>query len=230
MQISRWNDLAQEHGFLVVYPEGTGFPRRWRAGGWRGDPAPDVRFIADLIDELSRQYNIDPARIYANGLSNGGGMSHLLGCTLADRIAAVGGVAGAYAYPLEDCKPPRPVPMIVFHGTADPIVPYQGGATRGNQPRLPVIPKWVAARAALNGCRPEPEALPAEGAVSGLRYTDCDQGAEVEFYTIEGGGHTWPGGKPLPEWITGLTTQDIDATRVMWEFFERFSIADGTAE
>ena len=118
--------------FLVVYPEGTGFPRRWRAGGWPGDPMADVVFISDLIDTLSAEYNIDPARIYANGLSNGGGMSFLLGCALSDRIAAIGGVAGAYALPLEDCLPSRPVPMIIFHGTVDAIVPYLGGPSEGS--------------------------------------------------------------------------------------------------
>jgi polyhydroxybutyrate depolymerase len=233
MQISRWNDLAEEHGFLVVYPEGTGFPRRWRAGGQVGtssDPAPDVRFISDLIDELSRQYNIDPARIYANGLSNGGGMSFLLGCALADRIAAIGSVAGAYLYPLEDCQPSRPVPMIAFHGTADPIVPYLGGPSREPDVRLPVIPEWMAARAALNGCGAVPTELPGGGEASGIRYVGCDQGAEVDFYTLDGGGHSWPGGEPLPEWLTGPTSQDIDATRVMLEFFRRYSIGGSSPE
>jgi len=229
MQISHWNDLAEEVGFLVVYPEGTGFPRRWRAGGWAAasaDPMVDVVFISDLIDELSRQYNIDQARIYANGLSNGGGMSFLLGCALADRIAAIGGVAGAYLYPLDDCKPSRPVPMIAFHGTADPIVPYLGGPSREGEVRLPVIPEWMAARAALNGCDAVPTKLPGSGEASGIRYVGCDQGAEVDFYTLDGGGHSWPGGEPLPEWIVGTTSQDIDATRVMWEFFRRFSLND----
>jgi polyhydroxybutyrate depolymerase len=228
MQISHWNDLAQEVGFLVVYPEGTGFPRRWRAGGWAasGDPMADVTFISNLIDELSRQYNIDPARIYANGLSNGGGMSFLLGCALSDRIAAVGGVAGAYLYPLDECRPSRPVPMIAFHGTADPIVPYLGGPSRGTEARLPVIPDWMEARAALNGCDATPIALPSGGEASGIRYSGCAAGADVVFYTLAGGGHSWPGGEPLPEWIVGLTSQDIDATRVMWQFFRRFSLND----
>ena len=226
MQISRWNALAEEQGFLVVYPEGTGFPRRWRAGGWRGDPTPDVRFIADLIDRLAAEYSIDRSRVYANGLSNGGGMSFLLGCALSDRIAAIGGVAGAYAYPLDECQPLRPVPMIAFHGTADPIVPYLGGPARGTEPRLPVIPDWMEARAALNGCDATPIALPSSGEASGIRYTGCAEGADVVFYTIAGGGHSWPGGEPLPEWITGPTSQDIDATRVMWEFFSRFSLGD----
>ncbi len=223
-QISHWSDLAEEQGFLVVYPEGQGFPRHWRAGNQSGDLLVDVRFISDLIDELSRQYNIDPARIYANGLSNGGGMSFLLGCALADRIAAVGGVSGAYLYPLNDCRPSRPVPMIVFHGTADPIVPYHGGPSEQFDLPFPVIPEWAAARAALNGCSPSPVSLPQSGAASGIRYSGCADGADVVFYTIDGGGHSWPGGEPLPEWIAGTTTQDIDATRLMWEFFSQFSI------
>lgn len=226
MQISHWNELAEEYGFIVVYPEGTGFPRRWRAGGWASsaDPMIDVTFISDLIDRLAQNYNIDPTRVYANGLSNGGGMAYLLGCGLADRIAAIGGVAGAYAYPIEDCRPGRPVPMIAFHGTADAIVPYRGGDVQGPGVSLPAVPEWVAARAALNGCDAVPNDLPARGEVSAIRYSDCDQGAEVEFYTIDGGGHSWPGGQPMPEWIVGHTTQDIDATRRMWDFFSRFSI------
>jgi polyhydroxybutyrate depolymerase len=229
MQISHWNDLAEEYGFLVVYPEGTGVPRRWRAGGVAGgssDPNPDVAFIADLIDKLAQDYNIDPARVYANGLSNGGGMSFLLGCALADRIAAIGGVSGAYVYPLEACRPSRPVPMIAFHGTADAIVPYLGGLSRGPEMQLPAIPEWMAARAKLNGCDGSPAELPSSGEASGLRYAGCTQGADVDFYTIDGGGHSWPGGDPMPEWIVGHTTPDIDATRVMWDFFRRFSIGD----
>ncbi len=173
MQISGWNDLAEEHGFLVVYPEGTGFPRRWRAGGWPGDPMADVVFISDLIDTLSAEYNIDPARIYANGLSNGGGMSFLLGCALSDRIAAIGGVAGAYALPLEDCLPSRPVPMIIFHGTVDAIVPYLGGPSEGSEFRLPVIPEWArsprrAQRVRRNPGRPARERRGQRDSIHGL--------------------------------------------------------------
>lgn len=229
MQISGWNDLADEYGFIVVYPSGTGFPRRWRASGQAGDsgdPMLDVIFISDLIDELGRQYNIDPARVYANGLSNGGGMSYLLGCLLSKRIAAVGSVSGAYVFPLDECHPSRPVPMIAFHGTGDPIVPYQGGPSRDRDVPLPVIPDWMAARAELNGCDGSPVELPMSGEVSGIRYSGCAQGADVVFYTIQGGGHAWPGGEPMPAWIVGYTTQDINATRLMWEFFMRFSIGD----
>jgi polyhydroxybutyrate depolymerase len=223
--ISHWNDVADEEGFIVVYPSGTRFPKRWRASGTAtngDDPLIDVHFITDLIDHLQAQYNIDPARIYANGLSNGGGMSYLLACSLSERIAAVGSIAGAYLYPLGDCSPTRPVPMMVFHGTADPVVPYRGGPSRSFEVPFPFIPAWVKGYAtSVNHCSPAPELFPSSGNdISGMRYMGCDQDAEVVFYSIAGGGNSWPGGDPIPYWIVGKTSQSIDATRVMWEFFQ----------
>lgn len=224
--VSRWNPLADEYGFIVVYPSGTGFPKRWGAHGRTNlltPPAEDVTFISDLIDKLEGEYNIDPTRIYANGLSNGGGMTYLLACKLADRIAAIGTVAGAYTFPLHECQPSRTVPMIVFHGDADPIVPYYGGKSGPFDQPFPVIPDWVAQWARQNGCNETPVELPAQGQVTGIKYIGCNQGAEVPFYTIHGGGHAWPGGGTLPQAIVGLTRQDIDATRTMWAFFQQYA-------
>lgn len=223
--VSQWNPIADREGFIVVYPSGTDFPKRWQAFPRQsGDSSKDVVFISDLIDTLSTQYNIDPSRIYVNGLSNGGGMTFLLGCELADRIAATGSVGGAFMLPMEACKPSRPVPLIAFHGTADPIVPFHGGPSGGFDLPFPDVPQWMSARAALNGCSTTPDPLPASGVVSGVRYTGCLEDAEVVFYTIAGGGHTWPGGNPLPERITGLTTQDISASETMWQFFRQYSL------
>jgi polyhydroxybutyrate depolymerase len=224
MRISRWNDLADEHGFIVVYPGGTRFPKRWRTGfipGRKQDPSADIQFISDLIDKLEAGYNIDATRIYANGLSNGGGMCFQLACTLAHRIAAVGIVAGALPMSLEYCQPSRPVPVMMFHGTADPIVPFGGGHI-GKEMAFPAIPEWVAALARRNGCNEIPQPIPTKGSVVGIRYTGST--AEVIFYTIQGGGHAWPGGIPIPYWIVGKTTMDIDATKTIWEFFQRHSL------
>ena len=97
MNMSHWNQLADEHRFIVVYPSASDVPRRWHVDRGAG-LMMDVNFISDLIDRLAEAYNIDPVRIYANGLSNGGGMVFVLSCTLSDRIAAVGMVAATAIY------------------------------------------------------------------------------------------------------------------------------------
>lgn len=222
MDTTRWNDVADEYGLIVVYPSGTSFPMRWRASNLSDEPPTDTKdiiFLSELIDTLQSEYNIDPRRVYANGLSNGAGMSFVLSCSLSERIAAIGLVAGAYLYPWDLCNPARPVPAIVFHGTADPIVPFNGGPSRSFHLEFPYIPDWVATLAARNGCSGEPQHLPSRGQVSGVAYTGC--AADVVFYTIQDGGHTWPGGMPLPEWIAGTTSTEIDATREMWNFYQQ---------
>lgn len=224
-QISGWNEVADEYGFIVVYPAGTGFPLRWRTFPGAGDidgAQEDVQFISELIDKLAQDYNLDLSRVYANGLSNGGGMSYLLACELSERITAIGGVAGAYTLPGERCELSRPMPVIAFHGTDDRIVPYDGGGPSRYGAGFPAIPDWAQVWASRNGCDDTPVDLSPSGEVSGIKYTGCDQGADVILYTVHGGGHTWPGGEPLPEFIAGRTTQDIDASRVMWEFFRQY--------
>jgi polyhydroxybutyrate depolymerase len=222
MKISQWNQVADKYGFIVVYPSGTGFPLRWNASGQ--SPNQDVIFISNLIDKLEAEYNIDSKRIYVNGLSNGGGMSYRLACDLADRIAVFGGVAGAYNLPIEECNPGRPMPVIIFHGTDDPIVPYEGGVESRNAFLLPNIPEWVKSWAVKNGCSETPVDLSTSGEVSGIVYPDCQGNVEVIFYTIHGGGHTWPGGEPLPEFIAGHTTQDINASEEMWNFYQQYTL------
>ena len=146
--LSRWNRIADENGFIVVYPSGTpqlvNVARIWHTFDRGAGLERDVRFISELIDTLRSAYNIDPARIYANGMSNGGGMAFVLSCTLSDRIAAVGMVAPAQSLPRDWCTATRPVPMIAFQGTADPMVPYDGG--RFGDPFNPVKPVFPAVR------------------------------------------------------------------------------------
>jgi polyhydroxybutyrate depolymerase len=218
--ISRWNDLADTKGFIVVYPSGVGGRgvRIWRAEPGE-DLAKDVRFISALIDTLSAHYNVDPSRVYANGLSNGGGMSFALSCMLSDRIAAVGMVAAAQTLPWRWCADRRPMPMIAFHGTADAHVPYKGGPSWLSPRPFPNVPKWTASWAGRNQCNPNPVDSVLLPDVVRRTYAHCADRAPVVLYTIRGGGHTWPGGMELPEWFVGRTTRSIDATRLMWEFF-----------
>jgi polyhydroxybutyrate depolymerase len=225
--ITHWNKLADMYGFIVVYPSGTGVPKLWRM---RTEPdsknnvMKDVRFISDLIDKLEANYNIDPARIYANGFSNGGGMAFVLSCRLSQRIAAVGAVSAAEVLPWSWCGEARPLPMIAFHGTADTIVPYGGGPSKFFKIPFPALPSWAASWAQRNQCKREPTLLRITANVTRLAYTDCAENADVVLYTINRGGHSWPGGKPVPVWMFGPTTGEIDATQLMWDFFRHRSL------
>ena len=225
MHISRWNELAEQDGFLVVYPEGSGAffgglgpgPQIWPMGPH--SLGRDVRFISDLIDRLKAAYNIDATRIYADGMSIGGGMAFALSCRLSDRIAAVGAVSAAQMLSWDECGDPKPVPTIAFHGTADKLAPYQGGSSPIAPGQFPKILDWTARVASRNQCKGDPIDTRISPSVVRLAYTNCANNADVILYTVEGGGHTWPGGKPLPEWMVGRTTREISASRVMWEFF-----------
>src|SRR5439155_25550309 len=140
--------VADEQVHHVVYPSGAGGggPRAWHVGAAGGDTsAKDVRFIAELIDTLKASYTIDPTRIYADGLSNGGGMAFALSCTLSDRIAAVGLVASAQFLPWNECQDQRAVPVIAFHGTEDRFTPYHGGKSLVSRDHVfPSIPTFIA--------------------------------------------------------------------------------------
>ena len=220
MELSEWNRLAESEGLIVVYPSGleTAGPRVWGVGA-DGRLNRDVRFLSELIDKLKAAYNIDPERIYANGFSNGGGMAFVLSCTLSDRIAAVGMVGAAQTLPWSWCQERRAVPMIAFHGTADPLALYNGGQSWVAPNPFPAVPIWTANWARRNGCRPMPADSAVAADVTRREYTDCADDAAVVLYIARGGGHTWPGGGPLPEWFVGPDSRSIDATREMWAFF-----------
>jgi polyhydroxybutyrate depolymerase len=227
MSISEWNKVADEHSFIVVYPSGAAgvlggdplFPRGpkvWEGGGG------DVTFISDLIDNLEAAYNIDATRIYVNGFSNGGEMSFEVSCGLPDRIAAVGVVAAAVLQIWNSCKDSAPVPMMAFHGTADRLAPYYGGTSLASPPGpvpFMAVRDWVAAWAQRNECEGVPIDAPITASVRQLAYTNCSDNADVILYTVDGGGHSWPSGKRLPEWMVGRTNSELNASSILWEFF-----------
>jgi len=226
-ETTHWDSLADEHGFIVVYPSGT---TPWGAGTgvwpkiWLLRPeaavTANVRFISELIDTLEVGYNIDPTRIYANGFSNGGAMAFALSCRLSDRIAAVGTVSAAQdQQPWSWCADSQPMPLINFHGTAD-LVPYNGGKVWAVPKPFPSVLTWTAKWARRNRCGPNPVDSSVAADVTRLEYTHCANDATVVLYTLRGGGHSWPGGKPLPKWFVGPTNHSIDATREMWAFFQ----------
>jgi polyhydroxybutyrate depolymerase len=148
-------------------------------------------------------------------------MAFTLSCTIPDRIAAVSLVASAQFLPWGSCKDQRPVPVIAFHGTEDRFTPYHGGKSFvAPEHVFPSIPGFTAHWARRNRCGASPvESRPAPD-VSRLDYAGCADGADVVFYTIHGGGHTWPGGGPLPEWFAGKTSRTVNASREAWTFFQ----------
>jgi polyhydroxybutyrate depolymerase len=226
MAISRWNVLANENGFIVVYPQGTGLgPKSWEMEGSE-TPArmPDVLFISDLIDKLEGAYNIDRARIYANGMSNGAGMAFVLSCTLSNRIAAVGMISAGIDPDASWCTDHTPVPVVAFHGTGDPVCPYNGGPAKLGGGVFPNVPQFYAAWARRNRCESQTDSAVATG-VTRRQFARCANDADVIFYTIEGAGHQWPGGRRISaEWMVGPYTQKMDATRQMWAFFRQHAL------
>lgn len=227
-RMSEMNTVADREGFIAVYPNGTGRLNyrllTWNAadnccGYAHEHEVDDVEFIRALIEQLQADYAIDPNRIYVTGLSNGGMMSYKLACELSDVIAAIAPVAGAMN--LADCAPTSPVSVIIFHGTSDRQVLYEGGATlegidrgRVDQPVSSAVDFWTS----HNGCAAEPTHTE-EGSILSDVYTNCATDAEVTLVTIEGGGHMWPGGKPGRH-SADTPNQAINASEVMWEFFE----------
>lgn len=222
--LSRMNRASEKRNFIVVYPQGLG--RSWNAGACCGqawvDAVDDVAYVRALLDELEESYCIDTKRVFATGMSNGGFFSHRLACEVSDRIAAIAPVAGVYGSPSSACKPKRPVPVLELHGTWDPLVPYSGGLplVRLDIPApisFPSVAKTVTDWKNRNGCSAGPTTTFANGDTDCVTWSGCDDDADVVLCTTRRGGHTWPGGVPVP--VLGKTTTALDATETMLTFF-----------
>jgi len=230
-RLTRFTALADREGFLVAFPEGV--EKNWNDGREftssraHRDHVDDVAFVAALIDAIGRAHAVDPRRVYATGISNGGIFSHYLAAHLSARIAAIAPVVGGIADPPEAwLRPEQPVSVLMLQGTRDPLVPYHGGAVAFGRGKI--IDTEEAARrwAALNGGRePVREPLPTDGKdrCGGLRtiYPGGRDGSEVTLVRLDGGGHTWPGGAQyLPQLLIGRVCRDFDATVLIWDFFK----------
>lgn len=219
---------ADQAGFVVVYPNGTGLGPflTFNSGGvdWslvKKQP-DDVAFVARVLDDLATVVPVDPRRIYATGISNGGMMCYRLAAEMSDRIAAIAPVAGTMAP--GQTKPHRPVPVLHFHGTEDGLVPYDGPDPRFSKLlTFESVERTIATWVAWNGCRTKPlrEDLPDavdDGTTVTREIYRADQGADVILISIHGGGHTWPG-RDTSKPILGRVTRDICATDLIWDFF-----------
>lgn len=220
---------ADQEQFIVVYPEGYrgGFLniRTWNAGWCCGASSDqqidDVGFVDTLLDILTARYAIDPNRIYATGMSNGGFMAYRLACELSHRIGAIAPVACSMS--LTSCDPERPVPVIHFHSYLDSSVPHQGGIGDGvsshYNPPLDSIGKVWAEK---NNCRNMANTLTDNDQYTQIQWTQCDCQSEIIHYLTRDGGHSWPGGQQTI--IGDPVSQFIDANDLMWTFFQRHSL------
>lgn len=220
--VSRMDKSSDLHGYIVVYPEGVA--TSWNAGDCCGtawvDAVDDVKFARELIQKLESDYCIDPKRVFSTGYSNGGFLSYRLACEMSDTIAAIAPVAGQLGIPPTKCNPPRPVPLLEIHGTADPIVPYNGGTPiigidLGPVPKFRSVTESLAAFTQKNGCLGQPKTIYQKGDATCSQWGLCQ--GDVVHCKIDQGGHTWPGGVPIP--LVGKTSTDLGATETIYEFF-----------
>ncbi|HLP72673.1 MAG TPA: PHB depolymerase family esterase [Bacteroidales bacterium] len=244
-----FNRLAERERFIAAYPDAV--EMNWNDG--RSDEQSndkahrenidDVGFISRLIDDTLVNFNADPSRVYVTGISNGAIMAYRLACELSGRIAAIAPVDGNIPVMLHpECFPAEPVSVLSINNTADPVVPYEGGEVTAKFEKVKLgrllsveesIEFWIK----RNRCETSaeiyelPDKDPSDGSrVIVNKYANIAEGTEVILYTVEGGGHTWPGGlQYLPARHIGRTCRDFDANEVIWDFFKshKKKIRDG---
>jgi polyhydroxybutyrate depolymerase len=215
--MSHMSAKAEAENFIAVYPSGTsgqGHLPTWNAGACCAyameHKVDDVGFLRALIQKIESEYSIDKQRIYFTGISNGAMMSYRVACEMSDVVAAISPVEGAQDIP---CNPSAAVSVIIFHGTADHLVPFNGGSTpfqmgskRTDMPVRDAVAFWLK----RDGCSTlSQHEESAELHID--RYNDCQSGAAVALYAIQGGHHMWPG--------LSISGNHVPATDLMWSFF-----------
>jgi polyhydroxybutyrate depolymerase len=193
-------------GFILVHPQSATSPTSWNSGTCC-DPATtnnidDTGYFAKLLDELEAKLCVDPDRVFAMGMSNGAYEAHTLGCKMADRIAAIGPVAGLLLQ--SPCSPSRALPAMLINGTADSLSQYQ------------YVDQGVTFWTGKNHCSTQMQTYQ-QGDVTCVTHGGCTDGADVVLCTVQDGGHQWPGGDALP--FLGKKSDSIIATDALWTFF-----------
>ena len=222
---SGFGDKADSEEFIVVHPEGVANAngsQAWNSGICCADDKTrdDVGFVRAMLKELKQRACVDPRRVYAAGMSNGGHMAHRLGCEAADVIAAIASVTGILLTPFDGCKPSRAIPVLDFHGTADMVVPYEGGTTkRGLQ--YPSVEAVMSGWAERNGCNDQPTESLNQKAALCETYSQCTAGVQVTLCSMSDMGHCWPGAGACSH---GAPVNDVSATDKIWDFFRAVSL------
>lgn len=228
---------ADERGLVLVFPDGLN--NQWCDGRLEHivaerdcAAASDVEFFSALIDKMVRDYGIDPSRVYATGISNGGFMSLRLGLELSEKITAVAPVTAQLSLAIADQKPQQPVSVMIVNGTEDPIVPFDGGHIRlfsfgRSRGEILSTAETVTRFRRYNNCESAaelttlPDNDPDDGTTIEIEsFPACAGGTAVTLVRVIGGGHTWPGGQPyLNEDLVGRVSQEINASELILDFF-----------
>ncbi|GIM90614.1 extracellular catalytic domain type 1 short-chain-length polyhydroxyalkanoate depolymerase [Paractinoplanes toevensis] len=225
-----WDDEATSDGFVAAFPDGI--KRTWNAspdccGVAARDQVDDVAFIKAMVAEIGTRVPIDPARVFATGISNGALLTYRLACETT-LFAAIAAVAGTMINP---CPDPRPLSVLAIHGKEDRTIPYAGGPGRRNNTgsRLPVkidgpgVEALNATWRTVDGC-PAPTVTASEMVTTTLAR--CPGGRTVELIAVTGAGHQWPGSRNAGPIASRLIRLDppsmvLDATDTIWQFFTR---------
>lgn len=199
-RLTHFDEIADREGFVVAYPDG--FRRLWAARRLFAQGVDDIGFVSALINKLTNEHHIDPSRVYAAGISNGGFFSQRLAIELPGKIQALATVAATMPMAFAEVQSlARPVSVMLIHGTQDPLVPFEGGRVKaGARGRILSAPDSAVNRAQLNGCSTSPTVSFLPNRVEDStrirveNWAPCLEKSEVLIYVVEGGGHTWPGG------------------------------------
>jgi polyhydroxybutyrate depolymerase len=238
------DELADENGFIVAYPDGLA--NNWDFGNGlptrSGNPfrVDDVGFLVWLVDEIGKSYRIDRERVFAAGMSNGALMTYRLACEAPETFAAIAAVAApVYVPAVRGCED-TPVSVLHIHGTEDPILPWDRVLTRGGQVLGLSAFDTFAFWSQHNGCSQDqadiqaeelPDSDPDDGStVRHLALDDCAEGTEVHFYGIEGGGHTWPGHPFNVDLELGNLNMDMDASEVIMHWLTHLPVRRSSSE
>ncbi len=207
MTSTDFNRYAETENFIVVYPDGLN--RTWNTRDpYNPAMTDDLGFTQALIEHMQSEYSINAEAIFASGMSNGGVMSYLVACELSDTIAAIAPVAANFSM-LSDCAPSAPVSIQIFHGTSDPLVPYDGGNTATWLPELLSMPDIFSYWGHVNDCQQETISSFSRR-VTRHHFNSCTGNTAVELYTIDKGSHQW-----FRPW-----SSQISATATIMEFFK----------
>jgi polyhydroxybutyrate depolymerase len=238
-----FNDIADRDRFIVVYPQGEDYG--WNDGR-ANDASPghadgeatvdDVAFFRSMIDDFINRREADPKRVYVIGGSNGGMMTQRLACDATDKIAAAAAIVASIPVAIaSSCRPSRPIPILMMNGTADPLMPFEGGQVAGNRGSVIPVIEAVDFWRRINGCSDTPESSempdrdPADGIRTDVRaWQRCSEGSEVVFFRMNGAGHGLPGRSQnkaaVAEQLGGKSSNDFDSSEEAWKFVRRFSL------